>query len=143
MAMIFETAPGDDERIFVGEEMGFIWLYDRDGTRNPEPFLNLTDRIDLNPEAETRGLLAMTFHPDFQDNHKFYINLVRTDVETLSPSQLIEFKTDEENPDVADLASERLILAIDVEPDQAYCYCAINDVGFATIISLLMFFKLF
>ena len=39
-----------------------------------EPFLDLRDRIvELRPEFDERGLLGLTFHPEFADNGRFYV----------------------------------------------------------------------
>lgn len=124
------TAPGDDERIFVGEQPGLLWVYSRDGTRNPEPFLDVSDRIELRPTYDERGLLGMTFHPDFQNNRKFYVYFSQT-VVTPENTRLAEFMTDENNPDVADMSTERVIMEFE-QPAANHnggevCYYKINQ----------------
>ena len=61
---ILKTAPGDNDQIFISEQTGFVWIYDREGTRLAEPFMDISDPFSLTTYDE-RGLLGMAFHPDF------------------------------------------------------------------------------
>ena len=109
---IFETAAGDDDRFFVGEQRGLVWVYDAAGIRNSEPFLNVSDRFVLDAVVDMRGLLDLTFHPDYQNNRKIYAYF--TDTTSGPPfNRLAEFLTDENNPDTVDMSTERLILDFD------------------------------
>ena len=107
----FKTAPGDNDRIFISEQTGFVWIYDREGTRLAEPFMDISDRFSLEAYDEN-GLLGMTFHPDFQTNNKFYIYYSIT-VEDPQRTRVAEFLIDQTNPDQADMDTERVIMEID------------------------------
>ena len=64
-------APGDFDRLFVVEQCGLIRII-TDGIVLDEPFLDLTDEV--NSEPQTWGLMAVAFHPDYQTNgsgHQF------------------------------------------------------------------------
>ena len=67
------TAPGDDERLFVVEKEGQIKVYNHStGAINATPFLDVSSQVSTNSE---RGLLGLAFHPDYQTNGLFYVNL--------------------------------------------------------------------
>ena len=122
--VFMEVAPGDTQRFYVGEQTGFVWIYYEDGSRNPEPFLNVSDRFDLVAYDE-RGLLGLTFHPDFEINRKFYAYFSETQ-QIPDRTLVAEFTTDAANPEVADMDSERLIISFDQPADrhnggEVYC----------------------
>lgn len=67
--------PNDDSgRLFIADRPGVIKIINADRTVQEEPFLDITDRVvKLSPGYDERGLLGLTFHPDFQQNGKFYV----------------------------------------------------------------------
>jgi len=94
-----------DNRLFVAEQVGRIVIVNADGQLKTQPFLDIRDRVTYGGE---RGLLGMTFHPDYKSNGYFYVNYVGAgDLTTIS-----RFKVNSGNPDVADLQSELKILTI-------------------------------
>lgn len=68
------AAPEDgSNRLFIFEQRGRVLILE-DGKLRKEPFLDLSKKIDgLNIAYSEKGLLGMCFHPDFRDNHKFYV----------------------------------------------------------------------
>jgi len=63
-------APDDTERLFVVERDGVIKILDlATNAINPTPFLSIND---VNTAGEG-GLLSMAFHPDYDQNGKFYV----------------------------------------------------------------------
>ena len=64
-------APGDDTRLYVTEKDGLIKVV-RDGVVQPEPFLDVTDRLD---PASEGGLMSMAFPPDHRRTGLFYVFL--------------------------------------------------------------------
>jgi glucose/arabinose dehydrogenase len=71
----FEVSP--DGRRFVVDQTGQIYELTEDGLAD-EPFLDVSDRlVDLGiPKLygyDERGLLGLAFHPDFQENGRFYV----------------------------------------------------------------------
>jgi glucose/arabinose dehydrogenase len=57
-------------RLFVLEQRGFIRIL-QDGELLQQPFLDISAQVDCCGE---RGLLGITFHPDYAQNGYFYIN---------------------------------------------------------------------
>ena len=61
------VSPSDgSNRAFVGEQTGVIYIYDSEWNRSPEPFLNISDIVVVNPGYDERGLLSLAFHPNFE-----------------------------------------------------------------------------
>lgn len=66
--------PEGDDRMFVIEQWGRVRIINADGELESEPFLDIRNLIvDQHPDFDERGLLGLTFHPDFQNNGKFYV----------------------------------------------------------------------
>ncbi len=96
------SAPGDDERLFVVEKGGEIEVYNRStGTFNATPFLDVP--VSTNSE---RGLLGLAFHPDYQANGLFYVNLTNTSGNT----EIRQYQVSSD-PNVADQASATPVLS--------------------------------
>jgi glucose/arabinose dehydrogenase len=74
-APVVATHAGDGSgRLFVVDQAGLIRIVDADGVLLPTPFLDLTDEIvELNPFFDERGLLGLAFHPDYEDNGRFFV----------------------------------------------------------------------
>jgi glucose/arabinose dehydrogenase len=71
---IYLTNAGDGSgRLFVVDQTGLIRIIDK-GTLLETPFLDVSDLIvTLNPGFDERGLLGLTFHPDYESNGRFFI----------------------------------------------------------------------
>jgi hypothetical protein len=68
-------APAEDDRLFVVDRAGIIYIVDGEGNLRDDPFLDLSDRIvDLREQFDERGLLGLAFHPDYADNGRFYVH---------------------------------------------------------------------
>lgn len=138
-------APDNSGRLFIVQQAGRILVVRKgeDGSQAKE-FLNIVDRKPFVDNEE--GLLSIAFHPGFRTNHLFYIyyNQQNAQHDTLYPrrSVISEFKIDANNPDRADLSSERILLEvpqpfgnhkggqISFGPD-GYLYIALGDGGLA------------
>ncbi|MEK6192225.1 MAG: PQQ-dependent sugar dehydrogenase [Chloroflexota bacterium] len=104
------TNAGDgSERLFVVERGGRIWIVNRDGTVAPTPFLDITSRIVSSGE---QGLLGLAFHPRYAETGRFYVAYTR---QPDGADVVAEYRVSSA-ADVADPASERILLAI---PDPA------------------------
>src|SRR5690554_2546279 len=112
------TAPANDERLFVVDRPGIIYVLEKDGTRTETPFLDITDRVvDLDPGYDERGLLGFTFHPDFANNGRafaYYSAPLREGAPEgwNHTAHLSEFTLTEDGSGL-DAASERILLEID------------------------------
>ncbi len=123
-------------RVFIVERVGRIRILDSDGELLEEPFLDLTQLVQ-NDYLE-QGLLGLAFHPDYAENGLFYVNF--TDYHTNGDTFVMEFKVSDDDPNVANRESGRLLLAIDQPyvnhnggtikfgPD-GYLYIAMGDGG--------------
>ena len=105
-----EQPPDNSGRLFVVEQGGLIRIL-QSGTLLPQPFLDLSSKIVPNFAGTEMGLLGMTFHPAFQQNRKFYVNYVRLNAGQIQ-SVISEFQEGSANPNVADPASERILLVV-------------------------------
>ena len=102
---LFLTAPpGDNARLFVVEKTGRIRIV-KNGSLLITPFLDLSAKVSNGSE---QGLLGLAFHPDYATNGRFVVNYTNTSGDTRVAVYRVTA-----NADVADPASEQVILAID------------------------------
>src|SRR5690606_18817006 len=67
------TAPAGDERLFVVDRPGQVFIVDQAGQMTELPFLDIADRmVELSPAYDERGLLGFAFHPDYADNGRAF-----------------------------------------------------------------------
>ncbi len=114
--------PEGDDRIFIFEQPGVIKIL-QNGEVLDEPFLNIRNKIvTLHQDFDERGLLGLAFHPDFANNGKFYVAYSGH----LNPqgdlgkrfwwshtNTVSEFTVSKDDPNKANMTSERIITAID------------------------------
>lgn len=129
-------APDKTKRIFVAQQDGKVLIMpaDRNAT-NTTTFLDLTDRKPW--EKNEEGLLGFAFHPKFKKNGKFYVYYSQ---QNPMRSVISEFQVSKGDPNVADKASERILLEVP-QPDwnhnggqisfgpDGYLYIALGDGG--------------
>lgn len=74
VAPIYATHAGDGSgRLFIVEQTGQIRIVDN-GVLLPAPFLDIVAKLPaLNPFFDERGLLGLAFHPDYENNGRFFI----------------------------------------------------------------------
>ncbi len=92
------------DRLFIVEQPGRIRIFNADGLQ-PTPFLDISDRVNCCGE---RGLLSIAFPPRFTTKGYFYVNYTNSTGNTV----ISRFSVSG-SPDIADPASESLILTID------------------------------
>jgi glucose/arabinose dehydrogenase len=74
-----ELPPGERDEMFIVDQIGVIRRYGMDGSGG-DAFLDIRDQLinfDNLPGRKTideRGLLGLVFHPNFQDNRRFYVH---------------------------------------------------------------------
>src|SRR5689334_17179571 len=93
-----------DGRMFVVEQRGVIKIV-KSGAVNGAPFLDIQSKVAHGAET---GLLGLAFHPQFDTNHKFYVYYSRN--APALHAVFSEFQVSATNPDVADPATERVML---------------------------------
>jgi len=102
-----ENAGDASNRLFVVEQPGTIRII-QNGNVLPTPFLDITSKVTSGGET---GLLGVTFHPNFMQNPRFYVNYTRT-VSGQLQTVISEFKTSTGNPNLADTSTERILLTV-------------------------------
>ena len=107
---VYLTAPpGDGSRLFVVEKAGTVKVVSGGGAA--KTFLDIRGEVDPNEEE---GLLSMAFAPDYATSRRFYVYF-NSPVESLQPGSMIrivEFQRSATDPDVADPATRREVIAI-------------------------------
>jgi glucose/arabinose dehydrogenase len=99
-----------DGRLFVVEQRGVIKIV-KNGAVNAVPFLDIHSKVALGEET---GLLGLAFHPQYATNRKFYVYYSRNAPNL--QAVFAEYQTSALNPDLADPASERILLTWDQPP---------------------------
>ncbi len=105
-----ESPPDGSGRLFAVQQGGQIRII-QNGALLPQPFLDISSEIVPSFSGTEMGLLGMTFHPAFQQNRKFYVNYVRDNAGQIQ-SVISEFQASAANPNLADPASERILLVV-------------------------------
>lgn len=94
-----------DSRLFAVNQHGIIMLIDSTGYVNPAPFLDITSRVTFGGE---RGLLGLSFHPQYKTNGYFYVNYVGAGDST----HISRFTVSSTDPEKADPASEMKLMTL-------------------------------
>lgn len=73
-APVSVTHAGDGSgRLFIVDQAGTIRVV-AEGVLLPTPFLDLTgETVAVNPFFDERGVLGLAFHPDYEDNGRFFV----------------------------------------------------------------------
>jgi glucose/arabinose dehydrogenase len=103
---IMDIAHAGDERLFIANREGKVWIVYPDGTIEPTPFLDMTKEVQHEVNFE-QGFLGLAFHPDFPDTPTFYFAYT-------SPAhiQIVRGAVDPAHPNVADRNSLRTLMSI-------------------------------
>jgi len=91
-------------RLFVLEQSGKIRLI-KGGELAPDPFLDIHERVGSS--GLEQGLLGIAFHPHYAENGFFFINYTDLNGNTV----IARFHVSD-NPDLADPASEKILLRV-------------------------------
>src|SRR5215213_306164 len=68
--VLLTNAKDGTRRLFIVEQGGTIKVV-QPGSTTPTSFMNISTRVLCCGE---RGLLGLAFHPDFENNHYFFVN---------------------------------------------------------------------
>jgi glucose/arabinose dehydrogenase len=64
----------NSERLYVVDQIGKVWVIDRNGYKRPTPFLDISSKlVTLNPAYDERGLLGLALHPEFKTNGRLFV----------------------------------------------------------------------
>ncbi len=94
------AAPGDASRVYVVEKTGRIRIVQNGHTTGT--FLDLHGKVS---GSEEQGLLSMAFHPQYAQNHRFYVSYT----DTSGNSRVVEYRSAN---GVAVPSSARLLLLV-------------------------------
>src|SRR5688500_3066067 len=98
------SARDGSNRLFIIEQPGRIKVL-APGAQTPTVFLNITSRV---LDGGERGLLGLAFHPQFEDNRRFFVNYTR---QPDGATVIAEYRASASNPNAAD-SNETVLLAI-------------------------------
>lgn len=111
-------APDESERLFIVDRTGVILALSAEGELSQEPFIDLRDQmVTLREEYDERGLLGLTFHPQYASNGRLFVYYSAPATEDAPAdwdhtSCLSEFRVASSDPARADMASERVLLRV-------------------------------
>ncbi len=154
VAPVFITGAGDgSHRVFIVDQIGKIYIVDKNGKKLKTPFLDISNElVTPTPDYDERGLLGLAFHPDYEDNGRFFV-WYNAPLSPTGPAgwnntiHLSQFTVSKDNPNVADPASEKILMTIDhpyanhnsghiaFGPD-GYLYMPLGDGGNANDVGL-------
>jgi len=139
---IYLTNAGDGtNRLFVVDQIGKIYVIENNKLID-RPFLDIENKIvELDFTYDERGLLGLTFHPNYEENGKFYVyySSPKSGENINHETILSEFHVSQ-NPNIANDESERIIFRID-QPEanhnggqilfgpDGYLYLSLGDGG--------------
>lgn len=100
-----EIAHANDARLFIVQQNGVIKIAQPTGTVNTANFIDLSAKISFSGE---KGLLGLAFHPQYSTNGYFFVFYNNT----AGNITLARYSVNGGNPDIADIASEKILLNI-------------------------------
>ncbi|KXH81273.1 PQQ-dependent sugar dehydrogenase [Chryseobacterium kwangjuense] len=100
-----EITNANDTRLFVVQQNGIIKIVQPNGTTNSADFMNISSKVLFGGE---RGLLGLAFHPQYSTNGYFFVYYNNTAGNII----VARYSVSSTNPDVADPASEKILLNI-------------------------------
>lgn len=106
------TPHDGSDRLFFCQKEGKVWVVEN-GKLLSKPFIDVSgEMVKINEAYDERGLLGITFHPDYKSNGKFYLYYsVPSAVKGSNhKSRVAEFKVSANDKNIANKTSERVIL---------------------------------
>jgi glucose/arabinose dehydrogenase len=115
----------------VVEQEGKILVFPNDAdvnSRQVQTFLDISGKLPGGvPAYGEYGLLGLAFHPDYAENGAFFVNYVTT--QGGIKTHISRYQVSASNPDVADAATETVLLEVDqiLDNHNAGMLCFGND----------------
>jgi glucose/arabinose dehydrogenase len=133
--VVVSSPPGDARRLFIAEQhTGAVRILDlvTDRLQQSPFFLTVPDLA----RGDEQGLLGLAFHPQFDENGFFYVNLTRTDGSTV----VRRYQVSDTDPDRAESQGLDLLVIdqpqanhnggwLGFGPSDGYLYIATGDGG--------------
>ncbi len=111
---VLTNARDGSNRLFVGEQTGAIFIIEN-GILLSTPFLDLSEKIvNVNPIYDERGLLGLVFHPEYENNGRFFVyySAPKSEPGIDHESIVAEYHVSAD-PNRADPTSERVVFRVD------------------------------
>jgi glucose/arabinose dehydrogenase len=105
LPVFITNARDGSHRLFIVQQGGIIKVV-QPGTNVATDFINLASQISMGGE---RGLLGLAFHPQFSTNRRFFVYYTRAADGAI---EIAEYKTFENNPNLGDTSTKRVIITI-------------------------------
>lgn len=107
--ILLRSAKDGTKRIFIVQQGGLIKVF-QPGASTATTFIDLSSKIIIpGSSGDERGLLGMTFHPQFASNGKFYVNYTQVGTGT---TVVAEYTTVAGNPNLGDILTERILFTV-------------------------------
>ena len=114
-----EEWPDGSGRMLIVQQDGLVKLMLPDGSVQPEPFLDLRNRmLPIANDFEERGLLGFALHPQFAKNGRFFVSY-SAPLRASAPQNwnytrhVSEFTSKPGSAAPVDLNTERVLIALD------------------------------
>lgn len=109
--VLIRSADDGSRRLFIVQQTGLIRVL-QPGSTSPTTFIDLSSKIVIpGSTGDERGLLGLTFHPNFAANGLFYVNYTRAgDTATVVSEYQTTGGTGASN--TGNIATERILLTI-------------------------------
>lgn len=108
---IMDIVHAGDERLFVANREGKVWVVYPDGRIPEPPFLDVSDQVEHERNFE-QGLLGLAFHPDYPVQPYFYFAFTSSHFIVVMRGEVSA-----NNPDLAD--PESLVTLLDIRKPTA------------------------
>lgn len=107
---IMDISHAGDERLFVANREGKVWIVYPDGSIDPTLFMDVTRQVQHEINFE-QGFLGLAFHPDYPNPPYFYFAYT-------SPAhiQIVRGEVNPAQPNVADVQKFRTMMSIPKPP---------------------------
>lgn len=110
--LVFAAQPPGSSDWYLVQQTGQIRILSG-GVLRPAPFLDLSANISIVNDDE-RGLLGLAFPADYATSGKFYVMLTTTGGPDANADAVLEYKRSAADPNVADPASKKEIVKLEV-----------------------------
>jgi len=108
--ILLRSAKDGTKRIFIVQQAGLIRFF-RPGATTPTDFINLSSKIVIpGSTGDERGLLGLTFHPQFATNGRFFVNYTRVGDGVTVVSEIRTF--DGTGNTTGDISTERIVFTV-------------------------------
>ncbi|MBS1518733.1 MAG: PQQ-dependent sugar dehydrogenase [Bacteroidetes bacterium] len=97
-------------RLFAMQQRGLIYVFNNDpNVSSAKLFINLSGKVSQS--GNEKGLLGLTFHPDYENNRYFYVNYTFDSV-SQTWTRISRFTASLSNPDTALVSTEYILFTL-------------------------------